>query len=70
MPTPKYDLDRQERFFGVDATHLTGAMDAALSRLVEARAAVEDDPNIGRCREYVAAHDAFWAMIKDAGKAA
>lgn len=70
MAPVRQESDHTERQCGVDATHLTGAMDAALDRLIEARAAVEDAPNIGRCREYVAAHDAFWVLVKDVARAA
>jgi hypothetical protein len=56
-------LDYLEALQGVDVTDELGRHGKALERLREARAAVEDDPSIDRCREYVAAHDAFWALI-------
>jgi hypothetical protein len=59
-------LDYLEALKGVDVTDELGKHGKALERLREARAAVEDDPSIDRCREYVAAHDAFWAIIKAA----
>ncbi len=57
-------LDYLEALQGVDVTDELGRHGKALERLREARAAVEDDPSIDRCREYVAAHDTFWALIK------
>lgn len=70
--TPDKRPDEQFRaaLDGVDVTSHVGRFDVALDRLIEAKAAVEGNPNIGNCREYVAAHDAFWAMIQVAGKAA
>ncbi len=59
-------LDYLEALQGVDVTHELGRYGVALERLREARAAVEDMATIDRCREYVAAHDAFWALIKSA----
>jgi hypothetical protein len=57
-------LDYLEALQGIDVTDELGRHRDALERLREARAAVEDDPSIDRCREYVAAHDAFWRAIK------
>jgi hypothetical protein len=64
MTSIKERLDYLEALQGVDVTDELGKHAGALERLREARAAVEDDPSIDRCREYVAAHDAFWAIIK------
>jgi hypothetical protein len=64
MASIKDRLDYLEALQGVDVTDELGRHAGALERLREARAAVEDDPSIDRCREYVAAHDAFWALIK------
>jgi hypothetical protein len=64
MTSIKERLDYLEALQGVDVTDELGKHSKALERLREARAAVEDDPSIDRCREYVAAHDAFWAIIK------
>lgn len=64
MTTIVERLDYFEALQAVDVTDELGRHAEALERLREARAAVEDDPSIDRCREYVAAHDAFWAAIK------
>jgi hypothetical protein len=64
MSSIKERLDYLDALQGVDVTDSLGRHAKALERLREARAAVEDDPSIDRCREYVAAHDAFWALIK------
>jgi hypothetical protein len=64
MTSIKERLDYLEALQGVDVTDELGKHSKALERLREARAAVEDDPSIDRCREYVAAHDAFWRAIK------
>lgn len=63
MTSIKDRLDYLEAQQGVDVTDQLGRYGQALERLREARAAVEDNPSIERCREYVAAHDAFWAMM-------
>lgn len=67
-------LDRAEALQGVDVTDRVGRHGEALERLREARAALDDEITIDRCREYVAAHDAFWALVNaspsDIGQAA
>jgi hypothetical protein len=57
-------LDYLEAIQGVDVTDQIGRHGKALDRLREARAALDDKITIDRCREYVAAHDAFWALLK------
>ncbi len=69
MTTPEHDLDRIAwlEAVGVDATRLTGNYQEALDRLIEAKLAVEQQPNIGN---YVQAHDGFWALIGQVARAA
>jgi hypothetical protein len=68
MTSIKHNLDRLEREAGVDATRLVGKYEIAVERLREAKAAVEDVQTIDRCREYVAAYDAVFALAGDAVK--
>ena len=72
MTTPEHDLDRIAWLdaIGVDATHMPGTYAAALERLIEAKLAVEQEPNIGNCRAYVLAHDGFWALLQNVARAA
>lgn len=58
-------LDRAEALQGVDVTQLLGREDRALDRLVAAKAAVEGNPSLANCREYVNAHDAFWGLMME-----
>lgn len=62
------DMLEAEHFAGVDVTRLLGAYDKAEERLREAKAAVEDQPSLDRCREYVRAYDALQSMIEQSAK--
>lgn len=62
MTTPEHDLDRIAWLEAVGVE--------ALDRLIEAKLAVEQQPNIGNCRAYVQAHDGFWALIGQVARAA
>lgn len=66
MSTIKHNLDRIEREAGVDVTPQVGRYERAVERLREAKAAVQDQQSVDRCREYVAAYDALHALVGEA----